>query len=269
MNEFAARTGPGWQRQLTNEVDCWLARPAPGVTIAFVGRHRGTSTGSFASLNCSYEVGDQPDHVNRNRTLICNALGLSSLVTVRQVHSATVVAAESLPANPESVAADAIVTARPGCLGIKVADCLPVWLFTTNGRAVAIAHCGWRGSAARLAARTAQTLASTAGCRTDELAFSLGPSICRNCYVVGADVRSAMIDLPEARLALTPGPVAGKYQLDLRTLNRLQLVSLGLSEFPGLELCSMENPDSCFSVRREKLTGRNLVLIAFQTGGPA
>jgi YfiH family protein len=246
-----------WQRAVTGGVEHFLLQPAAGVQLVFVGRHSGASTAAFSSLNCSFAVGDDPRAVARNRDLIGRALVLPALSTVRQVHSDRVVQAESLTAGAESIEADAIVARRPSALGIKVADCLPVYIFALDGTAVAVAHCGWRGTVARLAQKAAQALARAANTPPRSLGFCLGPCICGGCYEVGDDVRGAFAD---QRGALAPAARSGRWLLDLRLANRAQLVAIGLSELPGLEICSLESTESCYSARRDRVTGRNLAL---------
>lgn len=256
----------GWQALSEAGVEFHQLLPVPGIRLYFVGRHSGESVAEFASLNCSYDVGDDPAAVAGNRARIARALGLPDPVTLRQVHSDRIIPAGAVPKGAETIEGDALVATQPAALGTKVADCLPVHLFSLDRGAVALAHCGWRGTAARLAEKTARVLARVARSPVEHIGFSLGPCICGRCFTVGDDVRARLADLPGAAGAFAAGPGAGQHRLDLRRLNRTQLTALGLVEFPGLELCSLESVDRCYSVRRNKLTGRNLALTAL---GPA
>jgi hypothetical protein len=252
-----------WRRLVTDGVEYFLLQPAPAVQFVFVGRHSGASSAAFSSLNCSYAVGDDAGAVARNRALLGRALVLPALFTVRQVHSDRVVPAETLTAGDESAEADALVACRPAALGIKVADCLPVYIFALDGTAVAVAHCGWRGTVARTAQKAAQALSRAANTPLRDLGFCLGPCICGGCYEVGNEVHGAFA---HQRGALVPAGRPGRWLLDLRLANRAQLAAIGLSEWPGLELCSLEATESCYSVRRDRITGRNLALAVLQPG---
>lgn len=247
----------GWQPLVTGGVEHFQLKPVPGVELHFVGRHCGASVAPFASLNTSHAVGDSIASVTRNRESIGRALELPALSVVRQLHSDRIVPAESLVAGDESVEADALFACRPAALGVTVADCLPVYLFALDGAAVAIAHCGWRGTAARLAQKTAQALVRATRLPPRRLGFTLGPCICGGCYEVGDDVVAAFAD---QRGAVARGARAGRSLLDLRLANRMQLAAIGLAELPGLEVCSLESVDRCYSVRRDRITGRNLAL---------
>src|SRR5712672_627032 len=66
----------------------------PGVRHGFFTRRGGVSTGLYASLNCGYGSGDQPDNVRENRRRAAAAfdLGEADLLTVHQIHSTDVLA---------------------------------------------------------------------------------------------------------------------------------------------------------------------------------
>src|SRR5258707_11862445 len=64
----------------------------PGICHGFFGRDGGVSDGLYASLNCGYGSGDDPERVgaNRGRALAAADLAARSLVTAYQTHSAPV-----------------------------------------------------------------------------------------------------------------------------------------------------------------------------------
>src|SRR5262245_4430498 len=80
-------------------------------------------------------------------------MGNEPVAFLRQVHSADVVAVERGGLAGE---ADVLVTSRAGLpLAIFSADCLPIVVYDPDGRRLAMAHAGWRGTveaAARAAA---------------------------------------------------------------------------------------------------------------------
>ncbi len=80
---------------------------------------------------------------------------------LRQVHGSEVVLV-SEPGAARAAAADAAVTRVCGAaLVLRVADCLPVMLYGTDGSGVsgiAAAHAGWRGLLAGVVGRAAQRL---------------------------------------------------------------------------------------------------------------
>jgi polyphenol oxidase len=118
---------------------------------------------------------------------------------------------------------DAVVTDRPGLpLLATFADCYPVLLFDPVRRCLALAHAGWRGTAAGMAGRAVEALAREYGSRPADVVAGVGPGICGRCYEVGEEV-AARFDPAFVR----PSP-AGRHLLDLAAANRAQLESAGV-----------------------------------------
>jgi YfiH family protein len=260
---------PDWQLKSPEGVEHYEYSPDPRLLIAFLTRRGGVSHGDYESLNLSFDVGDKTYHVDENYAKIRQALRLPTILTVKQIHSDTVlpIAYERTP--PELLEGDACFTDRTGLgLGLKLADCLPVYIYAANFSCVGIAHCGWRGTAARLAEKTARQMSRRYAVPLPDLRFALGPCICPNCYHVGDDVRVRFCnDFPAADKFLAPvstnrGHV--KYSLDIRAANQWLLKEMGLTETRSLGLCTRETANLFYSARRDKTTGRNLALIALR-----
>jgi YfiH family protein len=277
-------SGSEWQLTSSDGVEYFAYSPSPRLLLAFFTRRGGVSRGDHESLNTSFAVGDDAPNVEENLARARRALRLPAILTVKQTHSDTVlpVADELVP--PELLEGDACITDRAGLgLGLKVADCLPVYIYAADSSCIGIAHCGWRGTAARLAEKTARQMSRRFSVPLSDLRFALGPCICSNCYEVGEDVRqefSKSFPMPDKLVSpaaperkgtvpaggLSPesdrGPV--KYNLDIRAANRWLLKELGLTEAKSLELCARENEGLFYSARRSKTTGRNLAVIALR-----
>lgn len=124
----------------------------------------------------------------------------SRLVRLNQVHGATYVVAES-PVEPGAAPPDAdiVTTDRQDlALVVQVADCVPLLIADTvqrgdragrPARAVAAAHAGWRGLAARVPERAVAALCHEWGSHARDLIAVIGPSIGSCCYEVGLEVR--------------------------------------------------------------------------------
>ena len=115
------------------------------------------------------------------------------LVRVHQVHGASVVVvrrrgdAEGVPGLPE---ADILMTDDSAvALAIQTADCVPILLADRKTGAVAAAHAGWRGLAARVPSVAVDTLAREYGSRPEDLIAAVGPSISAAQYEVDGVVR--------------------------------------------------------------------------------
>lgn len=100
------------------------------------------------------------------------------LITAEQTHGNEVaVIGAVLPHGPVPVV-DGLLTDRDDILlGIAVADCCPVWLWTPDGGAVAVVHAGRKGAEAGIAAVAARMLSEKSGCPPSDLGAFFGPCI--------------------------------------------------------------------------------------------
>jgi len=171
------------------------------------------------------------------------------IVQVKQVHGARAVRAE------ESAGQEAdVVVARPGAVtavGVRVADCVPVLVASTETGGVAAIHAGWRGVVAGVVPAGVELLGRGA------LLAAIGPCIGACCFEVGADVGE--------RIGFVTRRAGDKAYVDLRAAVRAQLRALGLADeaiddVPG---CTKHEPDRFHSFRRDGAnSGRMLAAIA-------
>lgn len=134
---------------------------------------------------------DANDDDGWSRVAEAAGVGLSDLVRAEQVHGNVVVAATR---GAPRAAADIIVNADPTiAIAVQTADCAPILYADPRTGAVAAAHAGWRGLAARVPETAAESLTGRFGTRAEDLVVVLGPSIGACCYEVGVDVRDAFI----------------------------------------------------------------------------
>ena len=236
--------------------------------IAFTDRTGGVSQGDFASLNLYDCVGDDPDAVERNRAILLEALGCEDarIVSLKQVHGATVVSLDD--------AADIArmrEEAREGADGIVVrdshvaamlfsADCLVLIVVAPSGH-YAIAHAGWRGAVAGIAAKAVRVLAdaelaegASALSGSSELVAStfnvyIGPHIGLECFEVGEEVAARFVerfgeDVVSRAFGVKP-------HVDLERAVVADLVSAGVNpaRVVGSGYCTKCNADRFYSYR--------------------
>ncbi|MEX2541535.1 MAG: peptidoglycan editing factor PgeF [Trueperaceae bacterium] len=224
----------------------------------FSSRDGGVSDGSYRSLNLGANTADRPERVERNREIFADWFGVDSkrVSLLDQVHGERVV-----PAGADgSPAADAQISDDPSLLlAIGSADCLPLLFHDRRTGAVGAAHCGWRGTASGLAAKTVSAMQEEFGSRARDIVVAIGPGICRTCYQVGPEVveRFLAAGLP-ARLATPDGE---RWLLDLAAANVHVLERAGVSRRSILlqsQACTSCDPDRFFSHRRDSgVTGRH------------
>lgn len=231
--------------------------PAPSnVRAGTTTRAGGVSRGAFASFNLGDRAGDDPVAVAENRRRLRAALDLpAEPAWLWQVHGDGVVRAETVSGAPE---ADAATAHTPGAVcAVLTADCLPVLLCDREGTIVAAAHCGWRGLAAGVLSATVAAMPAAPAC----LLAWLGPAIGPDAFEVGGEVRQAYL-ARDARYADAFRAVGGgKYLADLYALARAELAALGVRRVFGGGRCTVAEPDSFFSYRRDRVCGRMASLI--------
>lgn len=251
-------------------VEYELLADYPEVHAFSTTRHGGCSTGSYASLNCTPYVGDDPQHVLRNQELLMDALPVrpESLVIPWQTHGTQTltVGPAYLSATPEErfqilQGIDALTTDVPGlCLCISTADCIPILLYDPVHHAVAAVHAGWRGTAGCIVLHTLECMQSAYGTQASDIVACLGPGISQEAYEVGEEVFHQIYDaLRQAGVSpfsLYPlavhNPVTGKYHIDLPRANRVLLRLSGLSDaqIADCGICTYTRHEDFFSARR-------------------
>lgn len=226
-------------------------------------RYGGVSVGNYQSLNLCHYVNDNPEHVARNRQLFCDKLNIhhNQLVFPRQTHSdrLLVIDAHFLQQSTEKQTAllegvDALITTEKNiCIGINTADCVPILLFDPKQQVIAVAHAGWRGTVARIAAKTAQQLIQQFQCAPETLLVAIGPSISAANYEVGNDVLAEFVkaDFPTGKF-FSKNLHNGKLQLDLWEANRWQLEEVGIlpKHIEVANICTFDQADTYFSARK-------------------
>lgn len=222
------------------DVLTWPALPACGVDVMVTTRRGGVSSGPYASLNLSLNVGDAPASVLENRRRVAAALGAdpADFVFAEQVHGslASVVGpadrGRGARAPDDAVpGADALVTADPGTvLAVLAADCVPVVLYDPARHVLACAHAGWRGTVARAAAAAVAAMRSL-GTRPADVIAGIGPAVAGERYEVGAEVfQAAERSLADATAQVLRSVGAGRWLFDLPAANRIVLREAGVPE---------------------------------------
>ncbi|MFB5759324.1 peptidoglycan editing factor PgeF [Paenibacillus medicaginis] len=256
-------------------IEAWQEQ-SPGLTAGFTSRRGGVGKQPYSSLNCALHVGENPDTVIANRELIARKLGFEpeAWTCGEQVHGNRVVAVKEEDRgrgflNRESALqdVDGLVTDVPGILLTSFyADCVPLYFIDPVRQVVGLAHAGWKGTVAEIAAHMVETMVEEYGSKREDLRAAIGPSIGLCCYEVDGAVMDKIMALEsgmpgsevwEGSVYTTLG--GGKWMLDLKQCNRQIMMKAGIlpTHIECTTLCTSCNNDLFFSHRKEKgLTGR-------------
>ncbi|MHB1318356.1 MAG: peptidoglycan editing factor PgeF [Anaerolineae bacterium] len=244
----------------------------PGIRHGISLRAGGMSHCTITGLNLGHTVGDDPVAVEGNHALLYAELGLTpdQIVTARQVHGAHVARVGPDDGGTVIPATDGLITDAPGiALLMRYADCVPVLLYDSQRNAIGLAHAGWRGALARVAARTAEAMLGEFGCRPSDIRAAIGPSIGPCCCEVGPEVAEATrVAFPdETRLLCRVRPTGHAY-LDLWEAVATQLREAGVDQIETARMCTACRGDLFYSYRRQgAASGRFCAIIGLGATG--
>jgi purine-nucleoside/S-methyl-5'-thioadenosine phosphorylase / adenosine deaminase len=262
----------------------------PWLVHGFSTRPGGTSEiDGEKVLNLGAVEWDKRENVEENKKQFQAAVGASDLnfVSLHQIHSDVVRIFDATPSKQSK--GDALATNSAGLLlGVRTADCSPVLVVDPRKRIVAAIHAGWRGTLARIVAKTIGQMQMEFACHPNDLLAAIGPTIGGCCYEVGTEVAAdfsakfsnASEFFDELRTGDEPNPLQWlnmmppghqpppkKVLLDLKKANRAQLLEAGVLEKNVFvtNLCTSCDVDRLFSYRKEGATsGRLLAVIGIR-----
>jgi len=170
---------------------------------------------------------------------------------LRQVHSRQVLTADE-EGPPPGTEGDGLVSAdRSLCLGVTLGDCLPVFLYDTEGGCFGVVHSGWRGTGIVLEAL--RLMRERWGTRPEGCAAVLGPCIQACCYRVDGE-RAALFRSRFGEGESPLGPVVeereGGLYLGLQAANALLLSGAGVRHIACCGDCTFTE-ERLGSYRRE------------------
>ena len=243
------------------------------VTHAFCTRLGGVSMGPYSSLNAGDLVGDEEENVRRNLNLVEDAFEIPAggLILMRQVHGDRIRLLDGDGPLPEGLPeCDGLITGRPGvALGIRTADCVPIFFADRTRRIIGAAHAGWRGTALGIAAQMVETFAARFSSRREDLLALIGPAIASCCYQVDAPVFEVFSAMPGADQFLRHCKELRRWMGDLALANRLQIWEAGVpsENIYTSGLCTSCRQDLFFSHRAGGgRAGRQINLLMLHAG---
>lgn len=234
------------------------------VTDGFSTRLGGASRGKFATMNFSYSRGDNPVDVLENFTRMAAALGVErdKMVVSYQTHTINVKKVTEKDAGKGVVRerdyrdVDGMITNVPGLTLVTFyADCVPLYLVDKEHRAIGLSHSGWRGTVGRMGAKTIEAMKAAYGTRPEDLTVCIGPSICKDCFEVGAEVVETFAQAFDKKWhdqLFTPNGKPGKYQMDLWRANEIIFLEAGVvpENIHTTNICTRCNDAYLFSHRK-------------------
>ncbi len=219
----------------------------------------GEAVALFSDRGVDFCLRDPGDVFGASQREWLNRAGVAvnRVATIQQVHGDAVIHADERYVSAGCViAADAAVTATDGVvLTIRTADCVPVFLYDRDHRAVGLIHAGWRSAAAGIIAKTVGEMSTLFGSDPGEMRALIGPCVHACCYEVGQDLCERFPHEMVLR--------QGRWFLDLPAacLRHLEEAGVPRAAVTGVPMCTCCD-GGFFSYRREGAgTGRHLSLL--------
>ncbi len=164
-------------------------------------------------------------------------------VNLKQIHSNRIfLINEYFPRS--GVMGDGLITSKEALpIGVKTADCYPIFLFDKNFKVATVLHAGWRGTKSKIAEKAVRIIREIFSIEPENLVAAFGPGIGGENYEVGQDV-AQFFDVGIIRKS-------GKIYLDLFEENRKQLEDAGVREIVPPPGDTYRDSELFYSYRRD------------------
>ena len=244
-------------------------------------RMGGVSNGTYSSFNMGNFSDDSPLNIYENRKILAQMfyMNMSDFIVPHQTHGTRVlkIDEEFLKLDhtlsiENMYGVDSVITnIREKFLCVTTADCVPIIIYDKKNGAIAAIHAGWKGTSGKIVDKTISAMQKEYNSSPQNMIVGIGPAISQQNYEVGDEVVNEMIDngidLSSADVC-TKKYSSSKYHLDLKEINRRELINLGVQEenIETTSFCTYEKQELFFSARRQTVhSGRMLTGILLKS----
>lgn len=230
----------------------WIKTPHITTIHGFSTRNGGISPAPFNSLNLG-GTDDLPEHIaeNRRRALGDLNIDMTQVSYLNQIHSNIVCQAQV-----GKQTGDALVTSQKNiAIAVGAADCYPVLFYDEKNQVIGAAHCGWKGTLARIVKNTINEMLLL-GAELSEIKVAIGQGISQANYQVSEEVIQQFTDA-----GFSSNCWEGR-QMNLLQANRFVALESGIKpeNIWSMNRCTTE--EDFFSYRRDNgKTGRMWAVI--------
>ncbi len=215
-------------------------------------------------------LGNMKDKSRRDEAAAKAGLRGSPLI-LKQVHGSRIVVQSEIMGQkapleaeskwpPEADGWIADVSGAP--VGVFIADCVPFYLWSRDGKAAGVFHAGWRGLEGGMVDKAVFSVMLTRSVVAEDLFGAVGPHIGACCYAVGPEFRekhlASALSERDGRLFLDMGAYVRHAWANLRAQFGLALRDENLTVAAPCTSCGPE----FHSFRRDKQDARMLALLA-------
>ena len=191
---------------------------------------------------------DLEEETKKNRRKLIEALKITSLKTAKQTHSDHIAIVSEQDFYDDT---DALISSIPStAMILNFADCVPIILYSFKDNIGALVHAGWRGTEQQILGKTVHKMQKELNVSPSDLTAVIGPAISLKCFEVSEDVFNKLII--SSSPSETHSIKDGKFYVDLKQLNKFQLLKSGVDKIDISNYCTSCMSDIFFSYRKEK-----------------
>ncbi len=143
---------------------------------------------------------------------------------------------------------DGAITDQPGVLLTSMhADCIPLFFYDPERKAIGMVHSGWKGTAQEIGRKASLKMQEVYGCKPENMLVHIGPGISQCCFEVDKDV----YEMFREPVYTTKGI---KYYIDLKEYNLRMLMETGIprENITISEHCTCCEPELFASFRYDR-----------------
>lgn len=247
----------------------------PELLAFFSTKQGGVSTDYHASMNLGFYNNDDRNNVINNHKIFAKACGYDykKIIMPKQVHKTDIFVIKDYEQcgrgvinEEELLEFDGLVTNLKNIpLLTSYADCVPLYLYDPVKLVIGLAHSGWKGTVSKIGTKMVQKMTEEYNCNPKDIICVIGPSICKECYEVSADLYEAFSK--EYSLAcmneLFTKKENDKYLLDLQLACKYNFLEADITKdnifMP--DYCTCCSHDIFFSHRKTNGKRGNLVAV--------
>ncbi|OFX46080.1 MAG: hypothetical protein A2046_04275 [Bacteroidetes bacterium GWA2_30_7] len=225
-------------------------------------RTGGVSENHLSSLNLGFTVGDNPDNVIENRNRLAAKLGINAfdMIFAKQssedgiaIVDSSMKATKIGEIHPKLINVDALITDVPNlCISVLTADCVPILIYDSQKKIIAVVHAGWKGTVMKIVSKTINRMTEIFKSNPKNLFAVIGPSISPSVYEVGKEVAEVFQNAFEGYENEILKPISEtKSLLNMWAANQILMEELGVPiyQIEISKYCTYSNPDKFYSAR--------------------
>ena len=231
-----------------------------GIKHLFSTRIGGVSKGKFASMNLSFSRDDAKSVSENFKRIAQLGFPLGKMVLSNQIHESKVKrvfdsdCGKGILIKSDIIGVDGLMTNEQGVVLVTFyADCVPLYFYDPEKKAIALSHAGWRGTLAEIGKGTIEQMEIEFGSNPSDILIGIGASICKDCFEVGSEVADAFME----KLSYSSDFIKqsqsndDKFFIDVRGINKQALINAGVLErnIEISDICTKTNPDTFYSHR--------------------